>query len=113
MTSSLCLTDVPYQPILHQAILGECNSINITWSPPTREALGDPVTDYIAQIKRTGSEGTWINCTSFNISKSTSCLIKRLEKYSEYDVRVMANNKIGYGLPSNIVKVATKTAGIL
>ncbi|KAJ7350187.1 hypothetical protein OS493_037881 [Desmophyllum pertusum] len=48
--------DVPYQPILHQPILGECNSINITWSPPTREALGDPVTDYIAQIKRTGSK---------------------------------------------------------
>ncbi|KAJ7371966.1 hypothetical protein OS493_021392 [Desmophyllum pertusum] len=100
--------DVPYQPILHQPILGECNSINITWSPPTREALGDPVTDYIAQTKRTSFDGTWNNCTLFNISKSTSCLVTHLKKDTEYGVRVMAKNKIGYGLPSNISKVSTK-----
>ncbi|KAJ7385105.1 hypothetical protein OS493_017473 [Desmophyllum pertusum] len=110
-STSLCLTDVPYQPILQQAVLGECNSINITWSPPKREALGDPVTDYNAQIKRTGPVGNWINCTSFNISKSASCLVTHLEKDTEYDVRVMAKNKIGFDYPGKPVITERKVSG--
>ncbi|XP_078371996.1 uncharacterized protein LOC144655586 [Oculina patagonica] len=102
--------DVPYQPILHETILAECNSVNISWSPPTRPALGDPVTNYLAQIRRTGSKNPWINCTTFNILNSTSCLFTHLKKYTEYEVRVMAGNKLGYSLPSVVVKVSTKEA---
>ncbi|XP_078372013.1 uncharacterized protein LOC144655597 [Oculina patagonica] len=99
--------DVPYEPTLHQAILGKCNSVNVTWSPPSRQALGDPVTNYLGQIRKVGAEKRWINCTSLDTPNSTSCLFTHLNKYTEYEVRVMARNKLGYSLPSEIVKVST------
>ena len=40
-------------------------------------------------------------------------MFTRLEKYTEYNVRVMSKNKLGYSLPSEIVKVSSKGAGIL
>lgn len=99
---------------MQNAILGECNSVNVTWSPPTRHALGDPVTNYVAQTRRAKSEEPWVYCTPFNISNSTSCLFTGLtEKYTEYEVKVVAKNKLGYGLPSEIFKISTKGAGTL
>ena len=105
------MTDVPYQPALRKAILEECNSVNVTWSPATREALGDPVSSYLAQIRQSGSENPWMNCTSLKNQQSTSCLLPHLEKYPDYEVRVLAKNKIGYGLPSEILKVSMKKTG--
>lgn len=107
------MIDVPYKPTLHQAILRECNSVKITWSPPLSQALGDPVTNYLAQIRKVGSKKPWINCTSFEMVLSTSCLFTHLKKRTEYEVRVMAKNKLGYSLPSEVSKVSTKEAGIL
>jgi len=106
------LTDVPYQPTLRKAILEECNSVNVTWSPPAREALGDPVTSYLAQIRQSGSENPWMNCISLKNQQSTSCLFPHLEKYTDYEVRVLAKNKIGYSLPSEILRVSMKEPGI-
>ena len=111
-TENSLLTDVPYQPTLREAILEECNSVNVTWSPPTREALGDPVTSYLAQIRQSGSENPWMNCTSLTNQPSTSCLFPHLEKYTGYEVRLLAKNKVGYSLPSEILKVSMKESGI-
>ena len=105
------LLDVPYQQVLHQPILGQCNTVNITWSPQTREALGDPVTSYVAQIRRACSEEAWINCTYYHTSKLDSCLFTHLKKFTEYSVRVLARNKLGYSLPSNIENILTNQAG--
>ena len=105
------MTDFPYQPILRDAVFEGCNSVNVTWSPPTRKALGDPVTSYLAQIRRSGTENPWLNCTSLTNQQSTSCLFVQLEKYTEYEVRVLAKNKVGYSLPSEIFKVSMKEAG--
>ncbi|KAL9972466.1 hypothetical protein ACROYT_G018772 [Oculina patagonica] len=93
--------DVPYRPTMIQTDSGQCNSINITWRPPTREALGGLVTDYLAQIKRKGSKHPWFNCSSFDAFRPTSCLFTNLKKDTYYEVRVMARNKVGYGLPSH------------
>ena len=106
------LTDVPYQPTLREAILEECNSVNLTWGPPTREALGDPVTSYLPQIRQSGSEKPWMNSTSLTYQQSTSCLFPHLKEYTDYEVRVLAKNKVGYSLPSEILKVSTKKPGI-
>ena len=105
------LLDVPYEPILHQPILGQCNTVNITWSPPTREALGDPITSYVAQIRSSGAKEAWINCTYYHTSKLDSCLFTHLKKFTEYSVRVLARNKLGYSLPSNIENILTRQAG--
>ena len=112
LTFTSRFTDVPYRPILRKPILGECNSLNVSWSPPTRQALGGPITYYAAQIRKDGPGITWINCTSFNISNSTqSCLFTHLKKNTKYNVRVLAKNKVGYGFPSEILTVLTEGSG--
>ena len=115
MTVYICIirsTDVPYQPALHSNFTGGCSSINVTWGPAARHALGGPATEYLAQIKRASSEEPWINCTAPKNSQSTSCMFTNLErKNAKYDVRVMAKNNIGYGWPSEILEVSTRQAG--
>ena len=88
-----------------------CNSINLTWNPPSRDAEGGMVKGYLAQIKPASSEGQW---TTKNVSQSTqSCLFTHLKPNSEYHVRVMAKNKMGYGWPSEVSKLSTIQAGDL
>lgn len=113
MTNEFCaffLVDVPYPPTMFQTDSAQCNSINITWSPPTREALGGPVTSYLAQIKRKGSEDPWYNCSSFDAKRSTSCLFTNLKKNTYYEVKVMAKNRVGCGLPSHMI-IKTRNTG--
>ena len=88
-----------------------CSSINLTWNPPSRDAEGGMVTGYLAQIKAASSEGQW---TTKNVSQSTqSCLFTHLKPNSKYHVRVMAQDKMGYGWPSEVSKVSTIQAGDL
>ena len=104
------LIDVPY-PVKHSDLKGGCNSINLTWSPPSNDAEGGKVTGYLAQIKAASSEESW---TAKNVSQSTqSFLFTHLKPNSEYHVRVVAQNKMGYGWPSEVSKVSTIQAGDL
>ena len=82
-----------------------CSFINLTWNPPSRDVEGGMVTGYLAQIKAASSEGPW---TTKNVSQSTqSCLFTHLKPNSEYHVRVMAQDKMGYGWPSEVSRVST------
>ena len=93
---------------MHLDFERRCSSINLTWSPPSRDAEGGMVTGYLAQIKAASSEGPW---TTKKVSRSTqSCLFTHLEPKSEYHVRVMAQFKMGNGSPS---EVSTIQAGDL
>ena len=98
---------------MHLDFERRCSSINLTWSPPSRDAeggmvTGGMVTGYLAQIKAASSEGPW---TTKNVSQFTqSCLFTHLEPKSEYYVRVMAQFKMGNGSPS---EVSTIQAGDL
>lgn len=105
-----CLIDIPYPPNMLQTISGPCSSINITWSPSTRSTLGGPVTSYLVQIKINGSQDPWHNCSSFDTLLSTSCLFTSLNKDTAYEVRVMAKNRLGYGLPSHTI-IRTENTG--
>ncbi len=88
----------------------QCKSINLTWNPPTREAFGGPVIDYLAQIKRNGSKDSWFNCSSPGTLETSSCLFTSLKKDTYYEVRAMAKNRVGYGLPSHKI-IKTKNTG--
>ena len=104
------MIDVPY-PVKHSDVKGGCNSINLTWNPPSQDAQGGIVTGYLAQIKAARSEESW---TTKNVSQSTqSFLFTHLKPNSEHYVRVMAQNKMGYGWPSEMSKVSTIQAGDL
>ena len=77
-----------------------CSSVNLTWNPPSPDAEGGMVTGYRAQIKAASSEEPW---TTKNVSQSTQlCLFTHLKPNSEYHVRVMAQNKMGNGWPSEV-----------
>ena len=108
------MIDVPY-PVTHLDFTAGCSSINFTWNAPSRDADGGIVTGYLAQIKATTSEELpWFNWTTNNLSYSTqSFLFNQLKPNSEYHVRVMAQNKMGYGWPSEMSKVSTIQAGDL
>ena len=104
------MIDVPY-PVKHSDLKRGCNSINLTWSPPSHDAEGGMVTGYLAEIKAASSEEQW---TTKNVSQSTqSCLFTHLKPNSGYHVRVMAQDKMGYGWPSEVSKVSTIQAGDL
>ena len=93
------LIDVPY-PVMPLDFKRGRSSINLSWNPPSRDVQGGMVTGYLAQIKEASSEGPW---TTKNVSQSTqSCLFTHLKPKSEYHVRVMAQNKIGNGWPSEV-----------
>lgn len=102
--------DVPYKPTLHPPISGQCNSINVTWSPPIPGALGDPVIGYVAQIAGADPKEEWINCSLRGTLRSRTCLFTHLEKHTTYRVRVFAKNKLGYSLPSIAKEISTKQA---
>ena len=98
------MIDVPY-PVTHSDIKRGCSSINVTWNPPSSDAEGGTVTGYLAQIKVASFEEHW---TTKNVSQSTqSCLFTHLKPNSEYYVRVMAQNKMGDGWPSEVSTIQT------
>ena len=91
-----------------------CNSINVTWNPPSSDAEGGTVTGYLAQIKPVSREEPWFNWKTNNVSQSTqSCVFTQLKPNCEYYVRILAQNKMGYGWPSEMRKVSTIQAGDL
>ena len=79
----------------------ECNDIYAKWNSPAGETLGGPVTTYLAQIKEKDSGETWRNCTWHEDPfQFKSCAFTKLKKETHYVVRVMAKNKVGFGLPT-------------
>ena len=105
------MIDVPFR-VTNLQYKGGCSSINVTWNPPSRDAEGGIVTGYLAQIKEVSSEEPWFNWTTNNVSQSTqSCLFTQLKQEREYHIRVMAQNNMGYGWPSEKSKVSTIQAG--
>ena len=69
------------------------------------------MTGYFAQIKAASSEESW---TTKNVSQSTHAfLFTHLKPNSDYHVRVVAQNKMGYGWPSEVSKESTIQAGDL
>ena len=105
------LIDVPY-PVTKLDFKGGCSYINLTWSQPSSDAEGGKVTGYLAQVKLASSEEPWLNWTTSNVSQSSqSYLFTQLKPNSEYYVTIMAQNKMGYGWPSEMKKVSTIQAG--
>ena len=105
------LIDVPYSVTILGS-KGGCSYINLTWSQPSHDAEGGKVVGYLAQMKLASPEEPWLNWTITNVSQSSqSYLFTQLKPNSEYYVTLMAQNKMGYGWPSEMKKVSTIQAG--
>ena len=106
------LIDVPYSVTILD-FKGGCSYINLTWSQPSHDAEGGKVVGYLTQMKLASPEEPWLNWTITNVSlqSSQSYLFTQLKPNSEYYVTIMAQNKMGYGWPSEMEKVSTIQAG--
>lgn len=97
-TAALNVTvlDVPAAPIGPIDILEVTpDSMMIEWRPPKDDG-GSPITNYIVE-KRESNKETWGGVSSSSLA--TSINITRLQKGTEYVVRVRAQNKMGIGAP--------------
>ena len=106
------LIDVPYSVTILGS-KGGCSYINLTWSQPSHDAEGGKVVGYLTQMKLASPEEPWLNWTITNVSlqSSQSYVFTQLKPNSEYYVTIMAQNKMGYGWPSEMKKVSTIQAG--
>ena len=106
------LIDVPYSVTILGS-KGGCSYINVTWSQPSHDAEGGKVVGYLTQMKLASPEEPWLNWTITNVSlqSSQSYVFTQLKPNSEYYVTIMAQNKMGYGWPSEMKKVSTIQAG--
>uniref|UniRef100_A0A672I7Y4 Uncharacterized protein n=1 Tax=Salarias fasciatus TaxID=181472 RepID=A0A672I7Y4_SALFA len=93
---NVTVLDVPAAPIGPANILDVTpDSMTIEWRPPKDDG-GTPVTNYIVE-KREANKGTWGGVSSGSLA--TQLKICRLQRGTEYVVRIRAENKMGIGAP--------------
>uniref|UniRef100_A0A3B3UXN0 Titin n=1 Tax=Poecilia latipinna TaxID=48699 RepID=A0A3B3UXN0_9TELE len=93
---SVTVLDVPAAPIGPVNIMEVTpDSMTIEWRPPKDDG-GSPVTNYIVE-KRESNKETWGGVSSGSLE--TQLRITRLQKGTEYVVRIRAANKMGVGAP--------------
>ena len=71
------------------------SSISLTWSAPANDG-GSPVTGYVVERSLAGSS-RWLRAGK---SETTSFTDKEIVEDTEYQYRVIAENKVGPGPPS-------------
>uniref|UniRef100_A0A8C6WTI5 Titin n=1 Tax=Neogobius melanostomus TaxID=47308 RepID=A0A8C6WTI5_9GOBI len=93
---NVTVLDVPAAPIGPVNILEVSpDAMMIEWRPPKDDG-GSPVTNYIVE-KRESNKETWGGVSSGSLA--TQLNITRLQKGTEYVVRIRAENKMGIGAP--------------
>lgn len=93
---NVTVLDVPAAPIGPVNILEVTpDSMTIEWRPPKDDG-GSPITNYIVE-KRESNKETWGGVSSGSLA--TQVRITRLQRGTEYVVRIRAENKMGAGAP--------------
>ena len=93
-TITIFIIDVPGVPSVPEVSEVFKDSCQLSWQPPASDG-GAPISAYIIE-KRSGTRWVRINkpatCTNFKVTD--------LNEDSKYDFRVIAENKVGCGPPS-------------
>lgn len=94
---TVCVLDVPEAPSKPQVAEVKATSVTLKWRPPGSDG-GSPVTGYVVQKKeRLALRWTPVNTTPVG---DTIFTVTGLTQKSEYEFRVVAANKKGFGQPS-------------
>ena len=88
----------PLHPVLED--IGT-NSASLTWQPPLRDG-GSPISNYVIQARET-TRSRWKQISSLPVPQ-TLYTVTNLNEGSEYEFRVIAENRAG--LMSNSSKVS-------
>lgn len=76
------------------------STISLTWNVPTNNG-GSPIIGYLVECKRTDTTD-WIRCNVPRNLQDTSYTIQNLIDKSEYQCRITAVNKVGFGEPVEV-----------
>ena len=81
-------------------------SARLSWEPADEDDSAGTIESYVVQYRRKYSPGTSYDEIT-DVVGATEFVVTGLSPYTTYEVRVIAVNNIGRGLPSTIVDVAT------
>ncbi|XP_064480158.1 cell adhesion molecule Dscam1-like [Ornithodoros turicata] len=81
-------------------------SVALTWISPYSGNL--PITAYSVQYKKDSEQWTPDVTATRNSPNDMSAVIRNLHPVTTYNFRVVAENSLGYGNPSEVVSVITK-----
>ena len=88
---------MPHAPSKPQVTAVNATSVTLKWRPPTEDG-GSPITGYVVQKK----ERLALRWTPVNSTPTTEAIftVTGLMEKSEYEFRVVTENKRGFGQPS-------------
>nr|XP_006823015.1 PREDICTED: titin-like [Saccoglossus kowalevskii] len=91
--------DVPGPPVKLEIIAVDSTQMTLTWSPPDSDG-GSPVINYVVE-KREQFSSRWSKSSRETITE-LKYTVKELVEGSQYEFRVIAENKAGLGKPSDV-----------
>ena len=93
-----CNSTVPSSP--PQSIMTRSThpaSLTVSWQPPLEISHNVPITGYVMQYKKNGSQDAVSNRQKVNVASGTTHTISGLVAITEYSVKVAAMNVNGTG----------------
>ena len=105
-----CFSDVPGPPGTPTITETTANSMTLEWSPPLSDG-GSKIMGYVIQ-KKEKLALRWVPVNPISIAE-TSFTVRDLVERSEYQFRILAENKAGFGPPSDssAIKMAKSAYG--
>lgn len=97
----MCSFPAPPGPVVNPSMMDTTNStISIIWNAPANNG-GSPILGYLVECKRTDTTD-WIRCNVPRNLHETSYTIQNLIHKAEYQCRITAVNKVGFGEPVEV-----------
>lgn len=93
----MSLTGPPGPPVSPKVTDTSNSTISLSWTKPANDG-GSEVLGYLVECKRTDATD-WIRCNVPKNLQDTHYVVTGLLEKSEYQLRVSAVNKVGFGQP--------------
>lgn len=97
----MCSPSAPPGPVVNPSVTDTASgTISLTWTVPANNG-GTPIIGYLVECKRTDT-ADWIRCNVPRNLQETNYVIQNLTDKAEYQCRVTAVNKVGFGEPVEV-----------
>lgn len=96
----MSLTDPPGPPVSPKVTDTSNSTISLSWTKPANDG-GSEILGYLVECKRTDATD-WIRCNVPKNLQDTHYVVTGLLEKSEYQLRVSAVNKAGFGQPCEV-----------